>query len=79
VCGVLRVDGSHTARSYTEKPGHDFMLNATFDQINAADYDGLLIPGGYLHVAIISSAHAYTKRDALVDAPPSTLLSTRKC
>lgn len=33
-------------QTYTEKPGHHFTLNATFAEINPADYDGLLIPGG---------------------------------
>jgi protease I len=33
-------------QTYTEKRGHNFALNATFDQIKAEDYDGLLIPGG---------------------------------
>ena len=33
-------------QTYTEKPGHNFALNATFDEINPADYDGVLIPGG---------------------------------
>ena len=33
-------------QTYTEKPGHNFTLNATFAEINAADYDALLIPGG---------------------------------
>ena len=33
-------------QTYSEKPGHDFVLNATFDEINAEDYDALLIPGG---------------------------------
>jgi len=33
-------------QTYSEKPGHNFALNATFDQIRAEDYDGLLIPGG---------------------------------
>jgi protease I len=33
-------------QTYTEKPGHLFTLNATFSEINPADYDGLLIPGG---------------------------------
>jgi protease I len=33
-------------QTYTEKPGHNFTLNATFAEINPADYDGLLIPGG---------------------------------
>src|SRR5256885_3525450 len=33
-------------QTYTEKRGHNFALNATFDQIRAEDYDALLIPGG---------------------------------
>ncbi|NEO16793.1 MULTISPECIES: DJ-1/PfpI family protein [unclassified Moorena] len=33
-------------QTYTEKPGHNFTLNATFDGINPEDYDALVIPGG---------------------------------
>jgi protease I len=33
-------------QTYTEKPGHNFVLNATFADIRAEDYDGLVIPGG---------------------------------
>lgn len=33
-------------QTYTEKPGHNFALNATFDEIDPADYDGLVLPGG---------------------------------
>ncbi|MFG6177006.1 DJ-1/PfpI family protein [Halomonas sp. THAF12] len=33
-------------QTYTEKPGHDFILNATFAEIALDDYDGLVIPGG---------------------------------
>src|SRR5580693_8777036 len=33
-------------QTYTEKRGHNFTLNATFDEIDAAHYDGLVIPGG---------------------------------
>lgn len=33
-------------QTYTEKPGHRFALTADFDQINAEDYVGLVIPGG---------------------------------
>src|SRR5271156_1067817 len=33
-------------QTYTEKRGHDFTLNATFDEVDAAKYDGLVIPGG---------------------------------
>ena len=33
-------------QTYSEKPGHNFALNATFDSINERDYDALVIPGG---------------------------------
>ena len=33
-------------QTYTEKRGHDFTLNATFDDIRERDYDALVIPGG---------------------------------
>jgi protease I len=33
-------------QTYTEKVGHNFILNATFDEIRPEDYDALLIPGG---------------------------------
>ena len=33
-------------QTYTEKPGHNFTLNATFAEIRAEDYDALVIPGG---------------------------------
>jgi protease I len=33
-------------QTYSEKPGHNFGLNATFDEIKAEDYDALVIPGG---------------------------------
>jgi protease I len=33
-------------QTYSEKPGHNFVLNATFADIKAEDYDALVIPGG---------------------------------
>ena len=33
-------------QTYSEKPGHRFTLNATFDEIRAEDYDALVVPGG---------------------------------
>ena len=33
-------------QTYSEKPGHNFALNATFDEIDATKYDALVIPGG---------------------------------
>lgn len=33
-------------QTYSEKPGHNFQINADFDEIKADAYDGLVIPGG---------------------------------
>jgi protease I len=33
-------------QTYSEKPGHKFVLNASFAEINQEDYDALVIPGG---------------------------------
>jgi protease I len=33
-------------QTYSEKPGHNFTLNATFDGVRAENYDALVIPGG---------------------------------
>ena len=33
-------------QTYSEKRGHDFRLNATFDDVAYESYDALLIPGG---------------------------------
>jgi len=33
-------------QTYSEKRGHNFTLNATFDEVDPADYDGLVIAGG---------------------------------
>jgi len=33
-------------QTYSEKRGHNFVLNADFAKIDPAEYDGLIIPGG---------------------------------
>lgn len=33
-------------QTYSEKRGHNFRLNATFDDVRPEDYDALVIPGG---------------------------------
>ncbi len=33
-------------QTYSEKPGHLFALNATFDEIRPESYDALVVPGG---------------------------------
>ena len=34
------------AQTYSEKPGHHFTLNATFEAVKPESYDALVIPGG---------------------------------
>ncbi|HEY0288118.1 MAG TPA: DJ-1/PfpI family protein [Pseudomonas sp.] len=33
-------------QTYSEKPGHNFALNFSFDDVKSSDYDALLVPGG---------------------------------
>ena len=33
-------------QTYSEKPGHNFVLNATFAEVKAEDYHALVVPGG---------------------------------
>jgi protease I len=33
-------------QTYSEKPGHNFALNATFAEVKPEEYDALVIPGG---------------------------------
>ncbi|MBS1873320.1 MAG: DJ-1/PfpI family protein [Acidobacteria bacterium] len=33
-------------QTYSEKRGHNFAINAAFDDVKAEDYDALVIPGG---------------------------------
>jgi protease I len=54
-------------QTYSEKPGHNFALNATFDDIREQDYDALVIPGGrapeYLRLdgRVIALVQAFAK------------------
>ncbi|HCL86403.1 MAG TPA: protease, partial [Comamonadaceae bacterium] len=34
------------AQTYSEKPGHNFVLNASFADVRPEDYDALVVPGG---------------------------------
>jgi protease I len=33
-------------QTYSEKRGHNFQLNATFDELDESNYDALVVPGG---------------------------------
>ncbi len=41
------VVGSGTAEEYTAKSGIPCKVDTSADQISAADFDGIVIPGGY--------------------------------
>lgn len=50
-------------QTYAELRGHNFTLNASFDQVNPADYDGLYICGGRApeYIRLNPKVIAYTK------------------
>ncbi|MFP5468081.1 MAG: DJ-1/PfpI family protein [Gammaproteobacteria bacterium] len=54
------------AQTYSEKPGHRFTLNASFDDIRPETYDGLVIPGGRgpeylrLHAGVMAMVRHFT-------------------
>lgn len=69
-------------QTYSEKRGHNFTLNATFDEVNVASYDGLYLPGGrapeYLRlnpkvIAIIQAFDAANKPIASICHGPQLL------
>lgn len=80
-------------QTYTEKRGHNFELNATFDQVKPEDYDALLIPGGrspeYLRLnpRVIEFVHHFSKTNkplaAICHAPQvlaaAGVLKGKKC
>ncbi|OKH89589.1 DJ-1/PfpI family protein [Thalassospira sp. TSL5-1] len=62
-------------QTYSEKRGHNFALNANFEDVKAADYDALVIPGGrapeYLRlnkkvIELVKEFHAANKPIAAV-------------
>jgi protease I len=61
-------------QTYSEKPGHNFALNATFDQVKPEEYDALLIPGGRapeyirLNARVIEIVHHFSKANKPIAA-----------
>ena len=61
-------------QTYTEKRGHNFALNATFDQVKPEDYDALMIPGGRapeyirLNSRVIEIVHHFSKANKPIAA-----------
>jgi protease I len=80
-------------QTYTEKRGHNFQLNATFDHVKPEEYDALIIPGGrsaeYLRInpRVIEIVHHFSKADkplaAICHAPQllaaAGVLKGKKC
>jgi protease I len=80
-------------QTYTEKRGHNFELNATFEQVRPEEYHALVIPGGrspeYLRLnpGVIEIVHHFAKANkpiaAICHAPQvlaaAGVLAGRKC
>ena len=71
-------------QTYTEKRGHNFVINYDFDKVNTADYAGLVVPGGrapeYLRLnprllEIVREFNAAEKPIAAVCHGPQILVS----
>jgi protease I len=62
-------------QTYTEKPGHNFQLNATLADIDPADYDGLYIAGGRApeYIRLNDSVVAAVKHFVNSDKPIATV------
>jgi protease I len=43
----VTVVGSGSAETYTGKPATEVKVDVSIEQVSAADFDGLVIPGGY--------------------------------
>lgn len=61
-------------QSYSEKVGHNFALNATFDEIKPESYDAVIIPGGRaveyirLNPRVIEIVHHFSKTNKPIAA-----------
>jgi protease I len=61
-------------QTYSEKRGHNFALNATFDQVKPEEYDALVIPGGRapeyirLNPRVIEIVQHFSKADKPIAA-----------
>ena len=62
-------------QTYSEKRGHNFTLNATFDEIDAANYDALVIPGGRApeYLRMNSQVVAMTKHFLAANKPVAAI------
>ncbi|WP_018412633.1 DJ-1/PfpI family protein [Methyloversatilis thermotolerans] len=58
-------------QTYSEKRGHNFALNASFDAVKPEDYDALVIPGGRApeYLRMNDKVLAIVRHFALADKP----------
>ncbi len=58
-------------QTYSEKPGHNFSLNATFAEVEASEYDALVIPGGRApeYIRLNQKVLEITRHFALANKP----------
>lgn len=61
-------------QTYSEKRGHNFSLNATFDHVKPEEYDALVLPGGRapeylrLNARVIEIVHHFSKANKPIAA-----------
>ena len=62
-------------QTYSEKPGHDFALNATFDEVDESAYDALVVPGGRApeYIRLNERVLAITRHFATADKPIASI------
>lgn len=62
------------AQTYSEKPGHNFTLNADFSRVQPQDYDALVLPGGRapeylrLHSGVLGLVRHFAEADKPIAA-----------
>lgn len=58
-------------QTYSEKRGHNFALNFSFDEVRAEEYDGLVIPGGRApeYLRLNGQVLAMVRHFAVTDKP----------
>jgi len=58
-------------QTYSEKPGHNFTLNLSFDQVKPEQYDALVIPGGRApeYIRLDEKVLAVTRHFAIANKP----------